>query len=520
MKTTKRKVLSIFLTLMLLLTMLAPLASISVSADTPSAVDDQFLVDGIWYQILELPTVGTGGAVTPGKVEVKGPEDDFPENTDLVLPKTVTNEKGEEYQLTRINSRAFAEQLGLRSVDMSATVIDTISNGAFADCANLTRVEFPMMATIKLIGQLAFSGCNLTSVYLETYVLNEIGRWAFADNANLKYATIVGRMETNGFVNTEVFLDADENFKLYTDDDVVKEKFQSQVTVESATVIYDSTARFRESGVISGTEFVYNGKPIAPPKVTICYETVTDGVVSISGLNENSGYQLSYKRDGRITEDFTSVGMITVIASVDPTANANNYVGNLTFEVIILPAPLTVIARDQSVADGQSVEGKAEDVICYGLVEGDSLDAVTLSASGNELIPSDAVIRNADGVDVSANYTVTYASGRAFADMDKSVTGVTKGADGNYTLTFGDGSTFLLEIPKASAPAASDSAADGGEADAEEKGSDVLTYVSLGVGGAALAVGVVSIVLGLGKKKKPGAPAPEPEPSKENEEGS
>lgn len=541
MKNTKIKVLSVLLTLALTLAVITPLCIIFASAEgtnetEPSAVGDFFAVNGIKYKIRTLPGQTADSPPRPinGTVELVRPmidETEYPENTDLVLPSIVTNEKGELFYVVSIADGAFENYENIRSVDMSETSIAQIGDNAFSRCRDLKTVYFAMGGIIDEIGDYAFYECDLSSIYINTWLLYEVGRYSFANNENLKYAIISGGGEDGGSFGDNVFFGAATGFKLYTDSDWIESKFSSQVTVEKGDDITYNTFRLRESYVSTGSEFVYNAKPIAEPKVAIYYESVTGESLKRTFIGER-GYSVTYRRDGKLTEDFTSAGVITVVVSFDPTASANyaKFLGDLFFEVTILPAELTVIARDKSIDDGQSTVGGAEDIICYGLAEGDSLSAVTLSASGNSLVPSKVIVKNSENIDVTANYNITYANGRSFTE--KSIESFTKTTEGNvdtYTIVFGDGTTETVVITNGvdgkdgqdGATGVAGPQGEKGDAGAtgadESNGTSTLVYVSIGIGGVGLILGAVALIIGLRKSKIPPKPSNPPQSGKSEE---
>ena len=83
--------------------------------------------------------------------------------------------------------------------------------------------------------------------------------------------------------------------------------------------------------------------------------------------------------------------------------------------ITVTPRELTITADDASkVYDG--TELTAESYIADGLVEGQQIESVTITGSQTdpgtcENVPSDAVIVNAAGKDVSSNYSIIYVNG-------------------------------------------------------------------------------------------------------------
>ena len=187
--------------------------------------------------------------------------------------------------------------------------------------------------------------------------------------------------------------------------------------------------------------------------------------------------------------------------------------------------------------------GTATDVIYWGLLSTDAIESVKLTADGDNLVPSNTVIKNGE-LDVSKSYTVTYVDGRSFTE--KSIENFVKTTEGNvdtYTITFGDGTVETIVItngvdgedgedgatgpagPKgdkgdtgatgATGAAGADGAdgsdgadgadgaagADGMDGSAGSNGSSALVYVSMGIGGVSLA-GMIALLIIVLKKRR------------------
>lgn len=92
------------------------------------------------------------------------------------------------YKVVAIGKNAFRNSKILQSIDMSDTAIDSIGDGAFEDCINLTSLQWS--SNIHYIGNYAFKGCNnLTSVSFDKEVYS-IGDYAFAYCDNLTSASL------------------------------------------------------------------------------------------------------------------------------------------------------------------------------------------------------------------------------------------------------------------------------------------------------------------------------------------
>jgi len=97
-----------------------------------------------------------------------------------------------------------------------------------------------------------------------------------------------------------------------------------------------------------------------------------------------------------------------------------------TVSVTLKQAPLTVTANPQTITYGNPINQGTDQVTVTGLLTGDALEGVALTASSDQVAvanktvtPSAAVIQNG-GVDVSANYAVTYIPGALTIEKDTS----------------------------------------------------------------------------------------------------
>ena len=79
--------------------------------------------------------------------------------------------------------------------------------------------------------------------------------------------------------------------------------------------------------------------------------------------------------------------------------------------VNIEKANATVTADAQTVKESEDPKFSKDYAILSGAASGHSLGNVTITASGDKLVPSAATIVNAVGEDVTANYNVSYSSG-------------------------------------------------------------------------------------------------------------
>ncbi|MCR4679151.1 MAG: InlB B-repeat-containing protein [Lachnospiraceae bacterium] len=145
--------------------------------------------------------------------------------------------------------------------------------------------------------------------------------------------------------------------------------------------------------------------------------SISEGVsyVTDSGLATGdtlTAVDLSSDTPGTITPS----NAVIKKGEVDVTNNYNITYNNGT--LTITPVAITIKANDQTVASGSTLATGTDKVtVSVGsLVAGDSITAITLSPASaiteeGDITPSDAVIENADGDDVTENYTISYATG-------------------------------------------------------------------------------------------------------------
>ncbi len=356
--------------------------------------------------------------------------------------------------ITTIGAGAFEGCTALESVVLGPSV-STIGNRAFFGCTSLTEIEFP--ASVRELGVNSFNGSSsLTDVYLNEG-LEKIGMGSFT-NTGARNIVIPSTVTMIG-VGTDGTSYGGKTFGLINTMVVHAMEAQSgsgiMETASNPTVYAYEGSNVSEWGLPSGVtvvevkdisvatlsnsfldEYEYDGKAHSPAEVITHNGTA---------LVKDTHFTISYERDGNPTEDLTNAGEIVAIVEGIYTAG---YMGTSKFTIVINPVGgLFIIARDKSVEDGQFATGTATDVIYWGLVEGDVIESVKLTADGDSLVPSEVVIKNGD-LDVSASYSdILYVNGRSFTE--KSIESFTKTTEGNvdtYTIVFGDGTTETIVI--------------------------------------------------------------------------
>ena len=93
---------------------------------------------------------------------------------------------------------------------------------------------------------------------------------------------------------------------------------------------------------------------------------------------------------------------------------------------------VTVTARAQTILEGEAIETGVGYAELTDAVNSHYLSAITLTASGSEIVPSDAVILDMKGNDVTENYNISYAKGMLTVYAKISATVIFKAVNGGW----------------------------------------------------------------------------------------
>ena len=207
------------------------------------------------------------------------------------------------------------------------------------------------------------------------------------------------------------------------------------ITYQAGNVTILPKAGKNLTATLDETEFNYTGNPIRPNV------TVKDGTTV---LTAGSAYDVEYQNN-------VNAGTASVVIAMK-----GGYSGSLTKTFNINKLDLTVTAKEQKIIYGESIASEPGYVTTTGLATGHKLTAITLipsitGAGEGTLTPSGAVISD-DNVDVTANYNITYNSGK-FTVLNKASENLTATLDETeivYTgrsitpnVTVKDGNTVL-----------------------------------------------------------------------------
>jgi len=168
----------------------------------------------------------------------------------------------------------------------------------------------------------------------------------------------------------------------------------------------------------------YSGTLTAQQQLTV-YPQNAEGI-SIDGVENSYTYtgsaitpDYSVKRGSKtltagtdytvVTENNTNAGTATIKVTLTGSTSVS---ATKTFQII--QKAMSITAKDQTVAYGDPAQQDAEQYTVTGLIEGQTLASVTLSVdeSAKKVTPADAVVKNAGGSVVTANYQVTYTAGK------------------------------------------------------------------------------------------------------------
>ncbi len=170
---------------------LAALALAAVPA-TDAAVDDEFAVNGISYQVVSEDAVAVIGADASVK--------------DLALPDKVKF-GGESYDVSAIADKAFMNNAAIRTADLGA--VSKIGMKAFAQCPSLTTVT---ALNVSTVGAYAFYGdARLAVVDIEGPAKAVIGAGAFTKCPGIYQLTLPAKLAKVGdsAFSALTFVDAD-----------------------------------------------------------------------------------------------------------------------------------------------------------------------------------------------------------------------------------------------------------------------------------------------------------------------
>ena len=250
-------------------------------------------------------------------------------------------------------------------------------------------------------------------------------------------ATVTGTIN-NDTVSYTISREAGETVGTYT------------ITPAGAEAQGNYTVTYK-AGMLTIKERPYRPNPSITDKITVEITGNSDSVVYDGTEHSVKDYTVTIS-DSRYTEkDFTfsgkalasgiNAGTYEMGLKADQFKNANARFKNVEF-IIKADGVLTITQRPLTITAG-SAEGIAP-VTCdkytvEGLATGDKVDSVKITGIQSEPgespnVASDAVIKNAKGEDVTANYKITYVDG-----VLKAIEVLNKEIHFNYVIGYTDG---------------------------------------------------------------------------------
>lgn len=250
-------------------------------------------------------------------------------------------------------------------------------------------------------------------------------------------ATVTGTIN-NDTVSYTISRDAGETVGTYT------------ITPAGAEAQGNYTVTYK-AGTLTIKERPYRPNPSITDKITVEITGNSDSVVYDGTEHSVKDYTVKIS-DSRYTEkDFTfsgkalasgvNAGTYEMGLKADQFKNTNARFKNVEF-IIKADGVLTITQRPLTITAG-SAEGIApvtcDEYTVEGLATGDKVDSVKITGIQSEPgespnVASDAVIKNAKGEDVTANYKITYVDG-----VLKAIEVLNKEIHFNYVIGYTDG---------------------------------------------------------------------------------
>ena len=228
-------------------------------------------------------------------------------------------------------------------------------------------------------------------------------------------------------IATDITFTIDENGKVTS---------TGTVTEEGVLLVENTMIKTLGTIEVSPSEFTYNGQTNKP--------TVTANDTDGNVIPEDQ-YTVSYQDSkGNALTNPTDADTYTVVITDKTGTGYDDYNVNGTATFVINKRNLTITAKEQSVNFGTAITQGTAQVLTTGLAAGQVLADVTLSQSttsvttDGEITPSDAVIK-IDDTDVTANYNITYKTGKLIINASTAASAVVTANDRTY-----DGSTQPL----------------------------------------------------------------------------
>ena len=247
---------------------------------------------------------------------------------------------------------------------------------------------------------------------------------------------VSGNAGYNKAYTAKITLTANAGYVFATDTEATVNENEATVTSNTdgtITVSYTFTATDKGRINYSSSDYsaAYDGQAHG---ITVTVTDPTDATITYS--TDGTTYSTT-------NPIYTDVGEYTVYCKIEK----DNYTTvAFTQMVRIYKKTLTITAADQTITYGDSIDSTKYTV--EGLVEGDSIDEVTLTQSTSDAIDNGTIevsgvkIVNAAGNDVTANYDVSYNAGKLAID-EAAIAYTVAGYEGTYD---GEEHSITVEI--------------------------------------------------------------------------
>ena len=358
--------------------------------------------------------------VTPRPVTLTSETASKPyDGTPLTKPEvTVTGDGFVDGEVTDI--KATGSVTNVSDSPVTNTIVYTTTDKFVEDNYNITKAEGKLSITPLAV--------TVTAKDYSKYV---------GEKDPVLEATVTGTIN-NDTVSYTISREAGETVGTYT------------ITPAGAEAQGNYTVTYK-AGMLTIKERPYRPNPSITDKITVEITGNSDSVVYDGTEHSVKDYTVKIS-DSRYTEkDFTfsgkalasgiNAGTYEMGLKADQFKNTNARFKNVEF-IIKADGVLTITQRPLTITAG-SAEGIAP-VTCdkytvEGLATGDKVDSVKITGIQSEPgespnVASDAVIKNAKGEDVTANYKITYVDG-----VLKAIEVLNKEIHFNYVIGYTDG---------------------------------------------------------------------------------
>ena len=338
-----------------------------------------------------------------------------------------------------IGEYAFDHCISLERVEFNGNV-GNIGEYAFYLCISLKSIKFA--GDVEAIGENAFSGGKIKTVLIPRTTKIEKNSFAPLDSKEvIKYGNIDGYKYVYTGQNLSEEVCVSITGKISPNDEYKILFYKGENEVKEVKNIGDYTAELLLKGYNNPEKYTSLLKTnFTVEKLNICDSTVyvetSPNTLIYNGEDQNAqinksikakivgsdsvlpsdDYTVMFSNDGGQTfsENLACKNVGSYQAKI--VAKGSNCTGEVSgISFTINPIPLTITASDASKdCDGNTLESKGYRI--DGLVGNDSIKSINVTGSQtgpgkSENVPSDAVIVNAAGEDVTDCYDITYVKG-------------------------------------------------------------------------------------------------------------